>query len=263
MRHAIYVCFLCAFVICTSVATKVYGECIPSSDPCTPKKVLNEWEKSLIFGFNLTQGNSETMLLGLGGKAHKEEGNEIMDFSFLYNYGEDSTNKSDSDSDDDTTRNDLRAEGSYDQLISERTYFGVGSSFLYDEIADVDYRVSIDPSPGYFFLKDNTIKLSAEAGPSYIFEKQGEEENNYFAPRIANKFEWAITCTSKVFELTEMYFDVSDSKNILVSAEVGIEAAISTNLALVLSVREDYDNVPTLGRDKGDLAIMTSLKVSI
>ena len=49
----------------------------------------------------------------------------------------------------------------------------------------------------------------------------------------------------------------------LINAEVGIEAAIATNLALVLSVKETFDNVPAEGREKDDLIVTTALKVSL
>lgn len=261
MKQISYLFLLLAIFFGMS-SLQAFAECIPGEDPCAPKKKLNEWDSSLLFGFNLTQGNSETMLLGIGGKAQKEENNNIWNFGALYNYGEDKTNKNDSE-ESDTTRNDFRANAKYDYLFSERAFVGIGTAFLHDEISDIDYRVTIDPAPGYYFLKDNTFKFSAEIGPSYVFEKQGGEEDDYLAPRVAEKFEWAITCSSKVFQLAELYYDVSDSENVLVNAEAGIEAAISTNLALVFSVRENYDNVPAVGFDRSDLAVMTSLKVAL
>ena len=59
----------------------------------------------------------------------------------------------------------------------------------HDQIAEVNHRLTIDPTAGYYFLTDNTFKLRGEAGPSYVFEKLGGEENNYFAPRAAQRFD--------------------------------------------------------------------------
>ena len=240
---------------------RAFAQCVAGDDPCAPKKELGVWDKSLSFGFNLTRGNSDTVLVNVGGRAHKELDNNIWDFSMSYNYGEDE--KVGGETGDDTTRNDLRAAGKYDRLVSERAFLGFGATYLYDEIADVDYRVTLDPNVGYYLVKESGYQFRLEGGPSYVFERQGGEDNSYFAPRLGERFEWVISCTSKFFESAEVLFDASDSENYLVNAEAGIEAAVAVNLALVFSVRETYDNVPAQGRDKSDLAVITALKVSL
>lgn len=252
---------LLATVFASMLPSNSFAECIPGNDPCAPKKVIDAWDKSLAFGFNLTSGNSETTLLNIGARAVRESAIDIWDFSMNYNYGEDK-NTVDEDGND-TTRNDFRAAGQYDYFLSDRTYIGFGTKFLYDEIADIDYRVTPDPKVGYYLLKDNTFKLRAEAGPSYIFEKVGGLSNDYLAPRVAERFEWALTCTSKIFQSVEAYFDVNDSENYIVNAEVGAEAALATNLSLVFTVRDTYDNQPAEGKEKDDLSVITAIKVAL
>lgn len=249
------------FIGLACFSSNAQAECVPGVDPCAPKKALGEWEKSLSLGFNMTSGNTDTTLLNLGGKAHKEKDADIWDFSAAYSFGED--DNSVNAKGDNTTKNDFRAGARWDHLLNDRLYAGLGTSFLYDEISDIDYRVSVDPGLGYYFLKDNTYKLRAEVGPSYVFEKQGGQSNDYLAPRIGERFEWAITCTSKIFQSAEFIWDIDDSDNYIINAEVGAEAALSTKLALVLLVRESYDNVPAAGREKEDLAVITALKVAL
>jgi putative salt-induced outer membrane protein YdiY len=232
-----------------------------SSDPCAPKKVLGAWDKGISAGFNLTSGNSETKLLNLGFKAVKEETGNIWDTMAAYNFGEDAN--VDSEQFGDTTRNDFRASGRYDRLFSDRWFAGLGSFFLYDEIADLDYRVTAEPGLGYYFVKNDDVKFRVEAGPGYVFERQGGVDNDYIAPRISDRFEWIISCTSKLYQSASLLGDVNDSDNYLFLGEVGVESALSSSLAIVFTVRETFDNQPAPGRSKDDLQLITSLKVAL
>jgi len=250
---------LCAFLLTPNFEAQ--AECIPGADdPCAPKKIKGAWDNSVSLGFNKTQGNSETTLLNLGIKADKDDGNDIYSLSGAYGFGEDKNVINAKG--DNTTVNNARGNGRLDHLMSERSFFGLGTSILYDEMADIDYRWTIDPGLGYYFLKDNSFKFRAEAGPSYVFEKIGNVKNDFIAPRIADRFEWAITCTSKIFQAADALIDIDDTDKYLINAEVGAEAALSTNLALVFTVREIYNSVPAAGKEKDDLQVITAIKAS-
>ncbi len=253
---------LTAALCACAIASSAKAECVPgaANDACAPAKVVGAWEKSVSGGLNVNSGNTDTTLLNLGASAHQEKDADIYDLRAAYSFGQDK--KVVNTKGDHTTRNDLRAGARFDHLLNDRAFVGFGANYMNDEIADIDYRVSLDPSIGYYFLKDNSFKLRGEAGPSYVFERQGNKSDDYLAPRIGERFDWAITCTSKLFQTAEILFDASESDNYLVNAEIGTEAALATNLALVLTLRETYDNLPAAGRDKGDFAMISSLKVS-
>ena len=263
MKKNIVLTSLTAVAVSFIGITKAHAACNPAVDACAPAKVVDAWDKSLSAGFNLTRGNSQTVLLTLGLAAHREESNgDIIDLSSAFNFGQDNSAKNANG--DSTTRNDFRASGRYDHLLDERWYAGVGSSVLTDQIADLNYRVTVDASPGYYLVKNADYAFRVEAGPSYIFEKsKGGDTNNHFAPRLAEKFDWTISCTSKVYEKAEVLFDLADSKNYLVNAEAGVESALSSSLALVVSVRNVLNNEPASGRDKNDLQTTSALKVAL
>ena len=48
-----------------------------------------------------------------------------------------------------------------------------------DNIADVDYRVTVSPGLGYFLMKEADASLSAEIGPGYLWEKVAGVEDDY------------------------------------------------------------------------------------
>jgi putative salt-induced outer membrane protein YdiY len=260
--------FLIASLTILSV-NNVMAACEASEDPCAPPvKSKEQWDKSLAFGYNLTAGNSDTSLLSILGAAKRDTGTDIYEFGSQYFFG---TNKvedvegatSSTEEVDDTVRNDLRAQGSYKHLLSDRLYVGATSNILYDEIADIDYRFGITPNIGYFLAKNPDYSFALDIGPGYIFERVGGIKNDYLAPRIGDSFEWIISCTSKVYQKADIVLDTEDSKNYILTAEAGIEAAISTDLALVLAGREIYDNVPAAGNKKSDFILTTAIKVTL
>ncbi len=227
---------------------------------CEAKNVKNTWRKSLFGGFNLTQGNSENILLNLGGSADADFGDDLYHLDGLFTYGENTDIDTDIES---QTQNNVRLNGNWKHLIDDSWYFGAGANFLHDDIADVNYRAIIKPALGYFVLREEDKTLSVEAGPGYVFEEVGGESEDYFAPFIGDRFDWVISDNAKLYQLAEVIFDTSEFANKLITAEVGVEANIASDLSLVVSVRNIHDTRPAEGRDENDLSIITSLKVDL
>lgn len=247
------------FIVCVLPVTSALGEC-STTDPCAPKKEKDAWAKSIAVGFNLTSGNSENTLATIIGNANKETDADFTDFNVSYGYGETEDSESGEKS---TNRNDLRADGAYNYKLTPDWYAGFGSKYLRDRLADVDYRVNLNPTIGYYLLKDSDFSLALEGGPGYTFEKVADLSNDYFSPRVADRFEWVISCTSKIYQKAEVLFDTEDSENYIVNSEVGIEAAISTQLALVVAIKDLYDNVPAADRERNDIQVISALKVAL
>ncbi|MCB0324456.1 MAG: DUF481 domain-containing protein [Bdellovibrionales bacterium] len=234
------------------------GECSPAA-PKDPSL----WDRSLIFGFNLTDGNSNTLLLNTKLSVKRDYEQNIWDFGISGRYGEQERTNTDEDTGSDVTQQDLKASATYKRLLSDRLYAGGGVDFLYDKIADIDYRVTLKVPVGYFVIREDDLKLAFEAGPGYVFEEVGEVENDYLAPFIGERFEWKLSDTAKIYQNAEVLFDVDDSDNYLVKADAGIEAALNSWLSLVVAVEDTYDNVPAEGKEENDLAFSTALKVAL
>ena len=256
---------LLTFVFSFIWGLNCFAACDPVTDPCAPKKDLNAWQKSLAFGYNATSGNSDTSLFTALSELYKETASDAWKFNLAYSFGEDKNRTTSETEDDlgDTTRNDLRTGGNYKYSMTERTFAGFDSNLLYDEVAEIDYRITTVPTLGYYFLKDADFNFFGEAGPGYIFEKVGGVDDDYLAPKIGEGFTWTISCTSKIFQKANVLVDVNDSDNYLVNAELGVESALSSMLSLVFLARETYDNQPAEGLEKEDLAIITALKVAL
>ena len=228
---------------------------------CAEEEETEDWDLSLAVGFNLTEGNSNTTLLNGLASASREWDDHILSFDLQAADG--SNEDQETEENGTTTQRYLRGNADYKYLYSKRAYIGANLAMIFDEVADVDYRYIPSLTAGYFLIKDKEVKFNVEAGPSYVFEKVGGEKRDYAAPRVAERFEWKITKTSKIFEEVEVLFSLDDGDDTLVTAEAGVEAAISSYLSLVFSVRDIYDNVPAEGRERNDLIIISALKFAL
>lgn len=243
-----------------STALPVDPDTCPAGCVKAPPSDPSLWSKSLGLGASVTDGNSNTTEVNFSGAASRDFENNIWDFVLNYSYGESDNEESD---DRQLTRNQVNTRASYKRLLSEKIFTGLGARFVYDEIADIDYRYFINPHVGAFTMKKDDLKLSFETGPSYIIEKVGNVEDDYLAPRFANHFEWKLNGQGKVFQNFEILFDVTSSDNYIINAEVGIESALTSLLSLVFVARDAYDNEPAEGRIRNDIALISSIKVNL
>ncbi|MCB0320002.1 MAG: DUF481 domain-containing protein [Bdellovibrionales bacterium] len=227
---------------------------------CDPKeKDPSVWDKSVSLGFNLTEGNSDTSSLNANTKASRDFESNVWLLELDGNYG-----KSDggvANVPKKKTKEDITANVDYQRLLSERFYLGFGTKYLYDDIANVDYRYTLKPAVGYYFIKSDDMKFSMDVGPAYIFEKVGGVTDDFLAPRVSDRFEWKLSETAKFFQTAEYLYDISDSDNYKVVGEAGIEAALNSWLSLVVSAKDKYDNIPAAGKERNDFSLISGLAV--
>ena len=231
----------------------------PPACDVTPKDPAI-WDKSVLFGLNYTDGNTKTTNINLGGRAARDYENNAWLFQADYNYGSAADSANDPRKEN---KNNIRGLANYRRILDESWFAGMGTSFAHDEIADLKYRAILSPGVGAYVVRDEDLKVSLEAGPSYVFEKLGDVTDNYAAARVANRIDWVITPTSKIFHFTEYLVSVEDSDQYIVNAEAGLEAAINSSMSLVFSVRDYYINQPAVDRVPNDVITLTALKVTI
>lgn len=229
----------------------------PVAPPCDcdgkKEKKKRDYDLSLNFGFNLTQGNISTRLLTGGLDASKEVNKNIFKFTVFAAEGEQES---------ETTQRFIRSNLSYDRLLTDKFYLGGGTSLLADDIANVDYRSITNLAAGYFFLKEEDLKFSLEAGPAYVFEKLGNEKDNFAAARLANNFMWKFSETASLFQKTEFIVNTENANDFLIIARAGVQAALNSMLSLVFSIEDRFDNSPAEDAKRNDVIISSALKVN-
>lgn len=210
----------------------------------------NKWEKSAALGLTLTKGNSDTLLLTADFQAAKKWTSDELNLGANAAYGENSTIKN---------QESLRGFGQWNHLFSERFYGYLRAEALHDAVADVEYRVTLSPGAGYYFIKNATTRLSAEAGPGIVFEKVGASESQYFTARIAEKFDHKLNDRARIWQSLEFLPQIDDLNNYIINAEVGVEAALTKKTSLRLILQDTYDREPAPGRKQNDLKLISAV----
>jgi putative salt-induced outer membrane protein len=210
----------------------------------------NKWEKSASLGLSLTKGNSDTLLFTGDVLAARKWTQDELNLGASVSYGENSSVKN---------NESMRAFGQWNHLFSDR-FYGYGRvEGLHDAVADVEYRVTLSPGVGYYFIKDERMRLSGEAGPGVVFEKQGSIEKTYFTARLAEKFDYKISDRARVWQSVEFLPQIDDLNNYIINAEIGVEAALTKKTSLRVYVQDTYDNEPAPGRKNNDIKLVSAI----
>ena len=210
------------------------------------------WESSAGVGLTLTRGNSDTILFTANIQTHRKTPDNEMSLGADGAYGENNSVQN---------VNSVHGFSQYNHLFSERAFGYLRADALHDEIADLQYRVTLSPGAGYYFLKQTNTTLAGEFGPAMVFERLGSSDNNYVTLRVAKRFEHKFASqNARVWQSVEFLPQVNDFNNYIANFEVGIEAAISKKVSLQAILQDSFVNRPAPGRDQNDLKLVSGLK---
>lgn len=213
------------------------------------------FKTSLSLGANATDGNSETITLTAGVLTERKTDVDSWRFGVDGQYGEVGSS---------TTNEQAKAFAGYRHTISGRTYGLLDASVAYDAIADIDYRLIVSPGLGYYLVKEAATTLGLELGPSYIKEDVGDVEDDYFALRIAERFDRTLSASAKCWQAAEYLPSLDDFQDdYLLNVEVGVEAQINATASIRFVVKDAYDSTPAPDREKNDLSVVAALAYSL
>lgn len=234
-----------------------------------PKPGDTGWETSASAGVTVSQGNSKGYQANLGLNSVRKWSKDEVLLGVNAGYGESTAVKRADNAPDVTTKSDdyMKGFSQWNHLITERFYGGLRLDAIHDDIADVNYRFTLSPLVGYYFIKDAATYLAAEAGPSLVYEQVGGEEKTYAGLRLAERFEHKFQSGSRVWQTAEIIPQVDDVENFIVNFEVGAEAPITKKMGIRLVLQDTYDNQPaevtgaagTRTKLKNDVKIIGSL----
>jgi putative salt-induced outer membrane protein YdiY len=102
--------------------------------------------------------------------------------------------------------------------------------------------------------------LNFGAGASYVNQKVGEDSNkDYMALHLSERFDRALTKTSKIWEEIDYYPAFTRFSNYLVDAEAGAEAALNARLSLRVVVDDHFNSEPGEGNKENDILLASLL----
>ncbi|HTY89022.1 MAG TPA: DUF481 domain-containing protein [Candidatus Acidoferrum sp.] len=208
------------------------------------------WESSFAGGFTLTKGNSDTLLTTAAFRTRVKT--PVFEFGFGLDgsYGE-----------SDSVKNNETLHGitQYNHLFSDHWYGYLNAEGLHDGIADLQYRFTVGPGAGYYFLKRTNVTLAAEFGPSLIFQRLGGTDTTYASLRWAERFEQKLKSGARVWEKAEILPQVNKLENYLVNAEMGAEATLTKSLSLRVTLLDNFVHQPAPDRKNNDVKLISGL----
>jgi putative salt-induced outer membrane protein len=244
-----------ALLLCVCSAASGWAQETAKAPAVDPKP---KWETSAAAGLTLTRGNSDTLLGTVNIVTSKKWPHNELSLGADATYGE--TKHPDTGA---STKNAESFHGfsQYNHLFSERLFGYARLDALHDVVAHVEYRLSLGPGVGYYFIKTEKTKLSAEAGPGVVFEKLRESEQNYITLRLSERFERKISDRARIWQSAELLPQLDEFSNYLINSEIGIEADLTKDKKFSLRsyIQDTYDNEPARGRKKNDLKWVTAI----
>ena len=153
----------------------------------------------------------------------------------------------------------LHGSAQYNHLFNPKFYGFANLDALHDGIQGIQYRFSVNPGAGYYFIKTKPTSLVGEIGPGIVTEKLADTQSTYASMRLAEHLDQALSPTSKCWEKVELISQVNQPGNYYVNAEVGVETAITKKLSLQVTFDDDYVNDPASGRKPNDIKLVSGI----
>ncbi|MGA2751470.1 MAG: DUF481 domain-containing protein [Verrucomicrobiota bacterium] len=218
----------------------------------------NQWHSTVALGLTIARGNTDTTLVSLSARTEKKWPLNNLALGADALYGE---SKLPGQSTSTETADSQKGFGQYDRTLSDRFYAYGRLEALHDGIADIEYRFTLAPGAGYYFIKNKSADLSVELGPGYIDEKLDDHTHDYATLRAAEKFHYTLSPHARLWETIEYLPEVDELDNYIVNAELGVEAGLNkkNNVTLRTVLQDSYDNVPAPGRLKNDLKLIAAV----
>jgi putative salt-induced outer membrane protein YdiY len=236
-----------SLILCAAAAG-AYGQSADAGAPTQPPKI---WDVSAAIGLTLTSGNSDTLNVNGNVQAtRKWGGKNELNLGADVAYGE---------SDGEKNVDSYGGYAQYNRLFTERIFAYARVQGLHDGIADLDYRITLSPGVGYYFIKNEKTSLRGEVGPGYVFESQAGEENDYMTIRFAERWDQKVNDHVKLWQGVEYLPDVEDWSRYVVNFEIGVEIQITKHLSERTYFQDIYNSDPAPDRDNNDLKLVAAL----
>jgi putative salt-induced outer membrane protein YdiY len=245
-----------ALMLFGSVAFAEDAKDVQPAPPAPPPKL---WESVASADLALTRGNSRSFLGTVTLNTHRKWDSDELLLGGAAGYGNSTTKNSNGEEVSSETQDYLKGFGQFNHLFTERLYAGLRLEGLHDNIADINYRFTVSPLMGYYFIKETNTLLSGEVGPSLITQELAHVRKTYAALRLGERFEHKFDGGAKIWETLEFLPQIDDFSNWILNAEVGVSAPIVKSLDVRLVAQDTYNNHPATDRLKNDLKVLSGI----
>ncbi len=199
------------------------------------------WTGSVSARATATDGNTDNSDLGIGARVGYFDGVNGHALTLSYTYGED---------DGDTTDNSLLAGYDYTREFGTNTFFYGQAQLAYDEFDSYETDAFVGVGLGYRIFNTRDRQWSIQAGPGYRYlETSDGMEVEEGAVSLSSNYFARLSPTVSVTADTDVLWSETDT---LVTNELGLNVAMSRQLALRTSVLTEYRTDPLPGFEDTD-----------
>lgn len=240
-----------ALVLAAAVVPWGFNAVAPARADDAPPPETQRWVSSVALGLAVTGGNSDTALFTGKYETKRAWEKDEFDFEIDVAYGKNNGEESQAIG---------HSAANWKHILKEPWYFGLNADFLHDSIARLAYRFTVGPVIGYYFIKNDATKLSAEVGPAFVTRNYyPTDTENFLAVRFGEKFEHKFNDSVKVWQALDVTPQVDDFGDYLAAFEIGCESALSKALALRVVGQDRYQSVPAAGARRNDTSLVASI----
>ena len=172
-------------------------------------------------------------------------------FTFYADYGK---------TDGTLSANDMGGSSKTDFDVNRRVYLYNLGAASYDEIRKINLHYEDGPGAGYHLFKLTNFVMNVELGANYQVEDRSDNtRTESFYYRLGEDVTWKPVKLMTLTEKFEFFPRAENPKEYRFRFESNLAYALWANLALNLSVIDQYDTQPATAVPKNDLQFRTSL----
>jgi putative salt-induced outer membrane protein YdiY len=228
---------------------------------------VEKWHGSVNVAFQSSRGNtyenSATVLANLNRRWEKDR----LDANFGYYYSE--TGNSKESKEKSTDRWEIEAQ--HDHFWSPKWYSYEKGKYEQDDIAGLDYRLTLGAGAGYQWLDGFNSEMTGkwsfnqEVGAAWIKNQyviqDPSADDSYATVRYAHHLKYFPKWNEKIegFHNLEFLPQVNDWENYLIIADVGFSTKIVMDFDLLCKIEWDYNSMPSVGRKSSDIRYIIGL----
>jgi putative salt-induced outer membrane protein YdiY len=211
---------------------------------------LNTWSSTASLGYAYTSGNSDSMLLTTDVNTSYLTSQSEFRAMAAANYGELSNT---------TSIQTIRFGIQYNRYLSNPFYVGARLDFLYDELADLSYRLSPALVAGLYLIKTDNTRLSFEMGPAITLQKQGGISDTFLSAVATERFEHSFSDRTKIWQSCGLLLNLDDTKDYIVNNEIGLSVKLSGRFSFRLVAQDIYDAQPAINAEKNEIRLTSGI----
>jgi putative salt-induced outer membrane protein YdiY len=245
-----YVTVVLTNVVTITNFTTLATNALAVRKPALPVVAKHPWENSITTGLTLTRGNSQTLLFAADFVSQRKTPTDEYKLGLGGAYGDQNSTE---------TVNNYKAFGQWNHLFADNFFVYTRADALRDLIAAVDYRLTVGPGAGYYFIKSTNTTLAVELGAAYEAQSLNYVDQDFATARLAERFEHKFTPGARVWESVEFLPQMENFDNFLVNGEIGLEASLTKTFSVKTYLDDSYQNIPAAGKLSNDAKIIAAI----